>query len=309
MRTDVDLGLFGPDSVSWRVHREPILAVAGLRALLLQALHPRAMAGVAQNSDFRSDPWGRLDRTGRYLATIVYGTTDEAQRAARRLRTLHASLRATDPDTGEPFRIDEPDLLRWVHVTEVESFVTTVRRAGGGLSGADADRYYGEQTRAAALIGLDPDTVPASRGEVAAYYRAIRPQLRRTPEAVDAARFLTLPPMPWIARPAYLGVASLAFGLLPTWARRLYGLPGLPTTDVSASISARLLRAGIRALPRRWVEGPIYREAMARAAEALNAGESATMPSTSTIGTANPTRSVAAPATSPTRGAPSTNPT
>src|SRR3954454_14568325 len=120
-----DLGLFGPDSVSWRVHREPILALAGLRALYLQSLHPRAMFGVAQNSSYRDDPYGRLNRTGIYIATVVYGTTDEAERAGRRLRAVHSRMRATDRRTGEEFRVDDPDLLRWVHVTEVESFVTT----------------------------------------------------------------------------------------------------------------------------------------------------------------------------------------
>src|SRR5690606_36806482 len=107
--------------------------------------HPRALAGVVQNSNYRSDSWGRLMRTAEYVGTVVYGTTADAQRAGERLRRIHARLRARDPETGEEFRIDEPDLLRWVHVTEVESFVTTVRRAGGGLSDEDVDRYYAEQ--------------------------------------------------------------------------------------------------------------------------------------------------------------------
>src|SRR5689334_689255 len=128
--TESDLGLFGPESVSWRVHSEPILALAGLRALYLQSLHPRAMYGVSQNSRYREDPYGRLFRTGVYVATVIYGTTAEAEAAGRRLRAIHARMRATDPRTGETYRIDAPDLLRWVHVTEVESFVTTARRAG-----------------------------------------------------------------------------------------------------------------------------------------------------------------------------------
>src|SRR5215475_14539306 len=146
---DGDLGFFGPGSVSWRVHAEPILALAGLRALYLQSLHPRAMFGVAQNSRYREDPYGRLFRTGVYVATVIYGTTTEAQAAGRRLRAIHARMRATDPRTGETYRIDAPDLLRWVHVTEVESFVTTARRAGLSLSDADVDGYYKEQLAAA----------------------------------------------------------------------------------------------------------------------------------------------------------------
>lgn len=262
-----DLGLFGPGSVSWRVHREPVLWLAGVRALYLQALHPRAVAGVVQNSDIRRNCWPRLMRTAEYVGTVVYGTTDQAERAGRRVRRIHDRLRAHDPRTGEEFRVDDPQLLRWVHVTEVESFVSTARRARIGLSDADVDRYYAEQTRAAALVGLDPGTVPASAAEVAEFYRSIRPELALTAEARDAARFLTLPPMPAryavAGRPAWLGLAAMAVALLPRWARRLYRLPGLPTTDIAASLTVLGLRGLINALPVR--EGPIYRDAMRRA--------------------------------------------
>ncbi|WP_129668635.1 oxygenase MpaB family protein [Phytoactinopolyspora endophytica] len=263
-----DLGLFGPDSVSWRVHREPILWLAGLRALYLQALHPRAVAGVVQNSDFRRDCWTRLMRTAEYVTTVVYGTTDDAQRAAERIRRIHDALRAHDPETGEEYRVDEPHLLRWVHVNEVESFLSTAQRAGVRLSDDEVDRYYTEQLRAAELVGLDPAIVPASAAEVDEYYRTIRPELALTPAARDVALFLTVPPMPrklsWtIGRPAWLTVAGTAFALLPRWARRLYRTPGFPTTDLSATLTIRGMRGVISALPIR--EGPIYREAMRRA--------------------------------------------
>ncbi|WP_116948770.1 oxygenase MpaB family protein [Jiangella endophytica] len=261
-----DFGLFGPDSVSWRVHREPVLWLAGIRALYLQALHPRAVAGVVQNSDIRRNCWPRLMRTAEYVGTVVYGTTDQAEQAGQRVRRIHDRLRARDPGTGEEFRVDDPHLLRWVHVTEVESFVSTARRARIGLSDADIDRYYAEQTRAAALVGLDPATVPDSAAAVDEFYRSVRPELALTAEARDVARFLTLPPMPGrvvaIGRPAWLGLATTAVALLPRWARRLYRLPGLPTTDVAASLTVIGLRGVINALPVR--EGPIYREAMQR---------------------------------------------
>jgi len=271
---DPDLGLFGPDSVSWRVHSEPILALAGLRALYLQALHPRAIAGVAQNSNYRDDPFGRLERTGIYVATVVFGTTAQAEDAGRRLRRLHAKMRATDPRTGTEFRIDDPELLRWVHVTEVESFVTTACRAGLDLSDAEVDRYYDEQRRAAALVGLDPETVPGSAAAVADYYRSVRSDLVLTADSLRAARFLSAPPLPFglgitPVRLAWFGVAAIAVGLLPRWARRIYGLPGVPTTDPVASLSARALRLSLRALPERVLRGPIYNAAMERAAAAL----------------------------------------
>jgi uncharacterized protein (DUF2236 family) len=279
MDADDDLGLFGPGSVTWRVHEEPILLVAGLRSLYLQALHPRAMAGVAQNSEYQSDPWGRLVRTSTYVATTIYGTTAQAEAAGRRLTALHARMRARDPFTGEQFRIDDPDLLRWVHVSEVESFINTARRAGLALTGAETDAYYTEQRRAAALVGLDPETVPGTADEVADYYRRVRADLRMTREAAETAFFLTAPPLPWKlslplrlglslgpARLAYLGIAGTAFGLLPAWARRMYGGLGLPTTAISADLSVRALRLALSAVPRRFMEGPIYQAAKARAA-------------------------------------------
>jgi uncharacterized protein (DUF2236 family) len=266
-----DLGLFGPDSVTWRVHAEPILFVSAPRALLLQALHPRAIAGVMQNSDFKNDPWGRLRRTITYVATVVYGTSAQAEAAGRHVRAVHAAMTATDPDSGESFRVNAPELLRWVHVTEIESFVTTAQRAGLGLSADEVDQYYAEQRRAAELVGLDPAGVPASASEVADFYAAYRPLLRSTPEAMEVMRFLVSPPMPYglgltPARVAFWGFSALGVGLLPRWARRMYNLPGLPTTDISATASAYTLRRIMRALPRRAFEGPIFRSAMARAA-------------------------------------------
>ncbi|MBO4139277.1 DUF2236 domain-containing protein [Micromonospora tulbaghiae] len=274
-----DLGLFGPGSVTWKVHEEPILIVAGLRSLYLQALHPRAMAGVAQNSNYRTDAWGRLVRTANYVGTTIYGTTAEAEAAGRRLRTRHARMRATDPFTGEEFRVDAPELLRWVHVTEVESFVSTARRAGLALTDDEVDGYYTEQRRSAALVGLDPDDVPGTAAEVADYYRDVRPQLRMTREAAETALFLTAPPIPWkVSLPArvglnlgpprwaYLGIAATALGMLPPWALRLYGGLGLPTTALSADLSARALRLALAAVPRRYREGPLQQAAKERAA-------------------------------------------
>ena len=274
-----DLGLFGPGSVTWKVHEEPILIVAGLRSLYLQALHPRAMAGVAQNSNYRTDAWGRLVRTATYVGTTIYGTTAEAEAAGRRLRTRHSRMRATDPVTGEEFRIDEPELLRWVHVTEVESFVSTARRAGLALTDDEVDGYYSEQRRSAALVGLDPDDVPGTAAEVADYYRDVRPQLRMTREAAETAVFLTAPPIPWkLSMPArvglnlgpprwaYFGIAATALGMLPPWALRLYGGLGLPTTALSADLSARALRLALAAVPRRYREGPLQQAAKERAA-------------------------------------------
>jgi uncharacterized protein (DUF2236 family) len=279
-----DVGLFGPDSVTWKLHSEPILLLGGLRSLYLQALHPRAVAGVAQNSGYRADPWGRLLRTSHYVGTVVYGSTDAVTEAAARLRRMHARMTATDPRTGERFRIDEPDLLRWVHVAEVESFLSTALMAGVRLTDEEIDGYYTEQLRSAELVGLDPATVPSTAAEVEAYYREIRPELTLTRDSAETALFLTVPPVPskWGSRAvrlgltlgpprwAYFGIASTAIGLLPPWARQMYGGPGWPTTDLAARLSARglraLLAAVLRTLPEQHRIPPARRDALSRAA-------------------------------------------
>ncbi|MDQ3455822.1 MAG: DUF2236 domain-containing protein [Actinomycetota bacterium] len=268
-----DSGLFGPASVTWRVHGDPLLPIGGLRALLLQALHPRAMAAVAQHSGFRGDPWGRLQRTAEYVGQLSFGDTVQAERAAARVRGVHRKLRATDPDTGLEYRVDDPDLLLWVHCCEVDSFLSTARRGGLGLTDDQADRYLAEQVLAAAMVGLPADVVPADRVALAAYFERVRPELRLTSEARDAARFLLRPPMPtWVrwltpARPAWGGLAGLGFALLPRWARRVYRLPGLPTTDAGASAAVRALRTPLLALPASVREGPHQKAARARLAQ------------------------------------------
>jgi len=270
----VDLGLFGPGSISWRVMADPAFAIGGLRALFLQALYPRAMAGVAQNSDLSAPPWGRLLRTARYVHTVTFGTGEQAQRAGARVRAIHRALWAADPDSGERFRLDDVQALLWVHVVEAESFLSTARRAGLRLSAAEVDRYYREQVRAAQLVDIDPQLVPATVAQVADYYARMRPQLRLSDQAAHAARFLLWPPMStkaqlYGARAGWLAVTGTAFGLLPGWARRLYRLPGLPGGDVPPAVTARLLRTAAMTLPTPLRRGsPILQEARARAAAA-----------------------------------------
>jgi uncharacterized protein (DUF2236 family) len=249
-RTRSDEGLFGPDSVTWRVHIEPVLWVGGFRALLLQSLHPRVMRGTYQNSAL-FDPrraWSRFQRTVEFVGVRTFGSTAEVEVAAARVRRLHAALRGHDPDTGETFRIDEPSYLLWVHCAEIDSYVDIALRAGV-IDEAGAEQYLAESVRAARVVGL-PDA-PASRAEMQEYMRRTRPVLGLTPEGCRAVGGMFAPRgrAPTATKLAVPTLASLAMATLPRWARRMYGLPGIPTTDLGATVSLRALRLATHLLP------------------------------------------------------------
>lgn len=265
MRTP-DPGLFGPGSVTWRVAEDPSGFLGGVRSLFLSALHPLAMAGVAQFSAYRSDPWGRLARTGQYLATITFGTTEEARRAGDQVRAIHDRLAGIEPESGRPFRVGDPDLVRWVHCSEVDSFLSAYERCGGRLGPGDADAYVAEQVRSAELVGLDPATVPASRAALDGYFAQVLPELRATAEAHRVARFLLVPPVPAPLLPAGTFLGATAFGLLPRWARGLYGPPlsltANPVADLPAGLAGRMVRSAVLLLP-----APVRTSPTRRAAE------------------------------------------
>lgn len=251
--TEPDPGLFGPASVTWQMHGDPMMWVAGVRALYLQALHPRAVRGVMQNSDFREDAWGRLMRTAGFVGTITYGTTDAAESAGARVRKIHRLLKANDPLTGETYGVDEPDLLLWVHCAEVDSYLQVERRSGYPLTDAQADRYVDEHRTGARLVGLDPADVPATAAHLAAYFVRVRPQLARSPEAQDVDDFLRRPPVHPLLVPAravlWRRVATLAYQSLPPFAHELYGRPAPPP----ATVDRRLRTTGtlLRTIPSR----------------------------------------------------------
>lgn len=265
-----DPGLFGPDSVTWRVHGDPSMALAGLRALLLQAVHPLAMAGVIQHSDFRADPWGRLFRTAEYVGVTTFGTSVEAKRAGAKVRGIHGKLAGIEPESGLSYRVNDPELLRWVHCCEAESFLSTAVRCGLRLSRAEQDRYYAEQTRQAALVGLDPTDVPGDSASMVDYFQDMRAQLHVTAEARRTVSFVLWPPMPTRvrlgtpARPAWAALAAASVAMLPRWARRLYRLPGVPTTDLGATVAGVAFRSGLLVVPGRLRNGPHLKAAQQR---------------------------------------------
>ncbi|MFD3501867.1 oxygenase MpaB family protein [Streptomyces sp. NPDC058678] len=237
-----DPGLFGPDSVTWQVHSDPMMWVAGVRALYLQALHPRAVRGVMQNSDFGADAWGRLFRTASFVGTTTYGTTEAAEKAGARVRKIHGKLGATDPDTGERYGVDEPELLLWVHCAEIDSYLQVARRSGFPLTDAQADRYIAEHRVSARLVGLDPDAVPADRAGMNAYFEKVRPELAAGEEARAVDDLLLRPPTHPLLIPArgvlWRRVAHLAYAALPPYAHELYGRPAPEPSTVTRQLRA-----------------------------------------------------------------------
>jgi uncharacterized protein (DUF2236 family) len=224
-----DDGFFGPGSVTWRISADLAGPVAGLRALLMQALHPLAMAGVDQHSDWRQDPVGRLAATSAYLAAISFGERAAAEQAAARVRRIHEHVRGTDAVTGRPYAAGDPALLLWVHVALVDSAIAARRALGTPLAAADADRYVAEMVVAAELVGVPAAQVPASVAELASYIAAVRPELRCTPAASESMAYLLDPPgLDEDLAEIWQDVRDAAVGTLPDWAREMYGYPAPP---------------------------------------------------------------------------------
>src|SRR3954454_8464321 len=166
-------GWFGPDSVVWRLHADPCMIAGGMRALLVQALEPRAMAGVAQHSAYKEDPWGRLRRTTEFVYATTYGDAAAAEAACARVRAVHTRVHGIDPETGRAYRADDPDLLLWIHAVEVESFVVAYRAYAGRLSDADTDRYVAEMARVADMVELPPAMAPRSMAQLHDYLKSV----------------------------------------------------------------------------------------------------------------------------------------
>ena len=229
------------------VHADAAMFVGGLRALVLQSLHPLAMAGVAGHSGYRGDPWGRLQRTSRFLAATTFGPAADAERQVARVRAVHRKVSGTAPD-GRPYRADDPHLLGWVHAAEVDSFLRAHRRFGAvHLTEPQRDEYVAEAGSVAAKLGVRRP--PRTVAELADVLAAYRPELAPTAAARDSARFLLLtPPLPLLVRPAYGLIATAAVSMLPAWARRMLRLPPpLPIADdlvghVAGELATRAFR-------------------------------------------------------------------
>ncbi len=225
-----DPGLFGPASAAWRIHSDASMLVGGVRSLLFQSLHPLAMAGVDEHSDYRRDPWGRLNRTGRFIGATTFGSTSTAEQAIAAVRRIHRGVEGVDP-AGRPYSAADPHLLRWVHIIEVDSFLDCFGRYGvGRLTDAEKDSYVAEMSRVARRLGVDD--LPMSVTELGETIESYRPELESTPAARRSVRFLAAPPdLPLLGRAPYAVIFAAAVGSLPGYAQRILRLPVPPVLE------------------------------------------------------------------------------
>lgn len=221
---------FSPDRPIHTVHTDAAMFIGGMRALLLQSLHPLAMAGVAQHSDYKADPWGRLQRTADFLATTSFGPADVAEETIARIRKVHSYVHGTASD-GRAYSASDPHLLRWVHVAEVDSFISAHRAYGAKkLEELIYDGYVKDMAVIARKLGVPapPTSVRGLRDQLFMF----RGELKATAESRDVTRYLLLtPPLSLATKIPYSLISAAAVAILPTWARTDLQLPYLPITE------------------------------------------------------------------------------
>ena len=257
-----DPGLFGPRSATWRVHADfPGMLAGGLAALTLQTLHPLALAGVWDHSNFRGDLLGRLRRTTAFVGGTTYAPRAQAEALIAHVRQIHDHIAGHGED-GRPYSANDPDLLTWVHVAEMSSFLAGyLRYVDGGLSGADQDRYFEETALVAELLGARD--VPKSRAAIRDYLNAMRAEL----VASDRSRTVVDVLMNWPAprpglKPAVRLFLDAGIQLLPPWATQMLDLKPPPLRAALASAAMRTVAPTLR-----WAlyEGSVVRKARRRA--------------------------------------------
>ncbi|UVN45048.1 oxygenase MpaB family protein [Pseudomonas mosselii] len=233
-----DPGLFGPQSISWRVHGDfPSMLVGGISALMLQLLHPLALAGVWDHSNFRQDLLGRLRRTSQFISGTTFGSTRDAEWLIDKVRTIHLNVTGTAPD-GRPYAASDPDLLTWVHVAEVSSFLAAhLRYRNPRLPRAEQDAYYDEIALIAERLGARD--VPRSCAEVDEYLQRMRPQLQCDARSLEVVDILLKAPAPSrMAEPVGKLMLKAGIDLLPEWACAMLGLH-------LGAVERRMIRLGL----------------------------------------------------------------
>lgn len=241
-----DPGLFGPDSVIWRVHGDfPSMLCGGISALLLQMLHPSALAGVWDHSNFRQDMLGRLRRTSQFIAVTTFGNRHDANLLIERIKNIHLRVSGVD-NYGQPYAASDPHLLTWVHVAETSAFLAAhLRFKNPQLSLAEQDRYYREAAQIAEALGAT--AVPKSVEAVTSYLQRMRGELRYDERTAEVTRLLREAPAPgWQAKPAMKVMLQSGMALLPGWAQQMSGYRFSPLSRALLDAEMRLLAKTLR---------------------------------------------------------------
>lgn len=246
-----DRGYFGPDSVTWKVHTNPIILVGGFRALMIQALHPLAMAGVTHFSDFREDPLKRLRRTAGFVHTVVFADTQTVDKLAHRVRSIHDRVSGIDPVTGREYSAADPQTLLWVHCAEAHSFLYSYRVFAGDLTGEEQDQYLTEYVRAGELVGIPRQDIPATRAEYREYFRSMQPELCTSEMARETVKFVARPSLRYVPAkewPFALNLKFVGHSAVTLMPRSLREMAGLPQPGVREWAVMQLTKGNARAM-------------------------------------------------------------
>ena len=249
-----DSGFFGPESVSWQVHRETTVLFGGARALLMHAAHPLVIAGARETGFYKRDPWKRLQRTLGLTYALTFGTKEQALSAAEHINEVHRSVHGVDDVTGLPYDAFDPDLLLWVHACLVDSALRFEQLTVGRLDEEGRERFHREQMLAAELLHLSRDRIPSTVAALREWMEGVIESgiLRVTDAARDVASMFHEPPRGAEWRPVLRAVSWWAFGTLPPRIRSLYGVRWDPAREVALRASLRWLRLFRPAIPPRF---------------------------------------------------------
>jgi uncharacterized protein (DUF2236 family) len=281
-----DPGLFGPDSVTWRVMHEPLLILGGGRALLMQAANPLVAQGAIDFSAYAEDPFGRLMRTIRWVTMVTYGTRAEAVAASDVVNRMHRRIAGALPDEhatrrmkpGTGYTALDGELLRWVHASFVDTMLVSHDAFVGGLSEADRDAFVREWHAVAELMHVPKRLLWRSHGELRGYVDGAVSRGVAMPGAGSrlVSQTVLRPPLgnPWL-RPGWELVAFTTVGLLPSPVRRAYGIVWTPAHTAAHSALCLGLRRTHGLLPHRLQVSPVHELAMARAAGRWPDGQAA----------------------------------
>lgn len=270
-----DVGLFGPESVMWQVNREGVLLLGGGAALTMQVAHPLVGAGVAEHSNYREDPWGRLYRTLDFTTTIVFGSTDKAEAASERLRGIHSRVRGLTKEDGgkypkgSKYFANDPDLALWVHATLVDTSLQVYTSYVGTLSEREKRQLFEEQKLLGEMFGVPREKHPETLRDFYDYYeRMIEEELAVTDALRDVVDATMRPPLPFVAKPLVEALNMTTVSLLPPRLRDELGLDWGPNRRRLVSASRALIRRTLPILPSLLREFPPARVADRRAAQA-----------------------------------------